>query len=364
MANPTNSDLLLGDRAPSCIGITAKGSLYAFEEQAGRAVVVILAQTLEDSGLLPLLSAFSARAEEFSSREVDLVALTGEDVERVFEYNFHHPSRVVLVGSLNNFLRRINFDSPAAEVMVLDRNLRVARRIGTGAPEAMVAEAAMVAKGLPSEVPHDICAPAPVLLLPNVLERELCQDLIDMHRAGPTFESPVLTTDALGRAHNKIDHTYKKRHDLLLDRDHPMHVRLAGIIQKRCFAEIKRSFQSTVTHTDRFLIACYPGDGGHFRRHRDNRPDIVAFRRFAISINLTLDANGYEGGHLRLPEFNSNPYRCPTGGAIIFSVNLLHEITPVLRGDRYTLVTHLHDDEGEAQWRAYRSSMSTVGTAD
>jgi predicted 2-oxoglutarate/Fe(II)-dependent dioxygenase YbiX len=173
----------------------------------------------------------------------------------------------------------------------------------------------------------------------------------------------VLTTDALGRPYNKLDHTFKKRRDLLLDRDHPMHVRLAGIIMKRCAPEIKRAFQAVVTHTDRLLIACYPGDGGHFRRHRDNRPKVVSFRRFAPSINLTLDAEGYEGGHLRLPEFNSHHYRCPPGAGVIFSVALLHEITPVLRGDRYVLVTHLHDDEGEVQWLAYRAAMAAVRTA-
>jgi predicted 2-oxoglutarate/Fe(II)-dependent dioxygenase YbiX len=61
---------------------------------------------------------------------------------------------------------------------------------------------------------------------------------------------------------------------------------------------------------------------------------------------------------LRLPEFNLHNYRCPTGAGLIFSVALLHEITPVLRGDRYVLVTHLHDDEGEAQWLAMRHSLA------
>ncbi len=363
MSGLATLQLEAGDRAPPCIGITARGQLYAFEEQAGRAVVVILARDLNSPGLTPLLAAFSARAADFSEREVDLVALIGEDVERVFEFNFRNPGRVTLVGSLNRFLESIGFEGSAPEVLLLDRNLRVAARLDADETGNVVAAALAAAGALAREAVRDICTPAPVLLLPNLLDRALCRDLIEMHRNGPTFESPVLTTDALGRPYNKLDHTFKKRRDLLLDRDHPMHVRLAGIIMKRCAPEIKRAFQAVVTHTDRLLIACYPGDGGHFRRHRDNRPKVVSFRRFALSINLTLDAEGYEGGHLRLPEFNSHHYRCPPGAGVIFSVALLHEITPVLRGDRYVLVTHLHDDEGEVQWLAYRAAMAAVRTA-
>ncbi len=358
MSDASKFRLSAGDRAPVCFGITAKGSLYAFEEQAGRAVVLILARKLAAPGLLPLLTEFSARAEELSARDVDLVALIDADVEEVFEFNFRHPSRATLVGSLNDFQDRIGFDGEAPEVLLLDRNLRAAARIAGGDAAGMVAAAMTAASGLPREAAHDVLTPAPVLLLPNLLDPDLCRELIDLHHTGPSFESPVLTTDAQGQPQHKLDYALKKRRDFLLERDHPMHVRVNEIIMRRCVPEIKRAFQVEVGHTDRFLIACYPGDGGHFRRHRDNRPAIVAFRRFALSINLTLSADGYEGGFLRLPEFSSHNYRCPTGAGLLFSVALLHEITPVVRGDRYVLVTHLHDDAGEAQWLAMRQAMA------
>lgn len=358
MSGSTKFHLSAGDRAPPCLGFTAKGTLYASEAQAGRAVVLILARHLSNPALLPLLTAFSARAGELAAREVDLVALIGEDVEAVFDFNFHHPGKVTLVGSLNDFLERIGFDSETPEVLVIDRNSRVALRIGSGDSESMVAATMSAANGLPAEAPRDICAPAPVLLLTNLLDRDLCQELIEMHKTGPSFESPVLTTDADGKPQHKLDYELKKRRDMLLERDHPMHVRITEIIMRTVVPEIKRVFQVNVNHTDRFLLACYPGDGGHFCRHRDDRPALVAFRRFAVSINLTTSADGYEGGFLRLPEFNLHNYRCPTGAGLIFSVALLHEITPVLRGDRYVLVTHLHDDEGEAQWLAMRQTLA------
>lgn len=358
MSGSTGFRLAAGDRAPACFGITAKGTLYASEEQAGRAVVAILAQDPGAPGLVPLLAAFSARADELAARDVDLVALIGRDVDLVFEFSLSHPTRVTLVGSLNNFLEGIGFDGTGAEVLVLDRNQRAAARIGAGETEGMVAATMERVNALPSETPRDVFTPAPVLILPNLFDLDLCRELIEMHRTGATFESPVLTAGAQGRGEHKYDHSLKKRRDLLLERDDPMHMRVMDILMRRCIPEIKRCFQHEVRHTDRLLIACYPGDGGHFRRHRDDRPEMVSFRKFALSINLTLSADGYEGGFLRLPEFNSHNIRCPTGGGVIFSVALLHEITPVVRGDRYVLVTHLHDDEGEAKWRAMRQTLA------
>jgi len=379
----TQKVLSVGDRAPSCLGITAKGAVYSFEEQAGRAVVLILAQNLIAPGLIALLSSFSSRADAFALHEVDLVAFVGEDIEHVFEFDCRHPSHVTIVGALNDFLERNNLSSAIPqvssgspiefleqiglrgqepEVLILDRNLRVAGRMGPQDPNILVEQALSIVKKLPTETPRDICTPAPVLILPNLLDLDFCRELIDFHHSSQTSDSPSFSPDAQGQMRHKLDYGLKKRRDCLLERDHPLHIRISDMLARRCIPEIKRAFQADVSHTDRMNIACYPGDGGHFRRHRDNRPDLVAYRKFALSINLTLSADGYEGGYLRLPEFNGHHYRCPPGAGVIFSVALLHEITPVLRGNRYVLVTHLHDDEGEIKWQQMRETLAKMDT--
>jgi predicted 2-oxoglutarate/Fe(II)-dependent dioxygenase YbiX len=63
---------------------------------------------------------------------------------------------------------------------------------------------------------------------------------------------------------------------------------------------------------------------------------------FACSINL--NAEEFEGGDLRFPEFGSRTYRPPTGGAVIFSCTLLHEATPVTKGTRYAFLPFFYDD--------------------
>jgi predicted 2-oxoglutarate/Fe(II)-dependent dioxygenase YbiX len=94
------------------------------------------------------------------------------------------------------------------------------------------------------------------------------------------------------------------------------------------------------------LIACYDAqEGGYFRPHRDNLSMGTAHRKFAVSINL--NAEDFEGGDLRFPEFGPRTYRPPTGGAVVFACGLLHEATPVTRGRRYAVLPFLYDEAGE-----------------
>lgn len=97
-----------------------------------------------------------------------------------------------------------------------------------------------------------------------------------------------------------------------------------------------------VTHVERYIVACYDAeDGGYFKAHRDNTTRATAHRQFACSINL--NAEEFEGGDLRFPEFGPQTYRPPTGGAVIFSCALLHEATPVTRGRRYAYLPFFYD---------------------
>ena len=271
-----------------------------------------------------------------------------------------------MVGNLNYFRifpEHIAFDSEQPYVLVADRNMRLAGRIDTAVPEEAAAKALAFARSLPAEPPRNVVLPAPVLLSPNVFDLDFCRELIGVHKKGPVFESPTVSLGGDGQTRTLLNPERKIRQDFLIEPGHHLYDTVSDILARRVYPEIRRAFQFTITRNDIFLIARYPGGGGHFRRHRDDRPKAVAFRRFALSINLTPDGDdAYEGGFLRLPEFSQNHYRCPTGAAIIFSVALLHEITPVIRGDRYVLVTHLFDDQGEIERRAAQGERAQAVT--
>jgi predicted 2-oxoglutarate/Fe(II)-dependent dioxygenase YbiX len=193
-------------------------------------------------------------------------------------------------------------------------------------------------------------------VLPNLLSREICGTLIERFDNGAAVDGGVATINADGTPCSRIDRGKKNRRDLLIAPDDDMHDLLRDALLVRCAPEIAKAFRAKVTFIDRILIARYDAPEGWFRRHRDNLAANVAFREFAISVNLNTGA--YDGGHLTFPEYNDHRYRPPTGGGIIFSASLLHEAAPVLCGHRYVLLTFLHGDAAEANRRAYEARIT------
>jgi predicted 2-oxoglutarate/Fe(II)-dependent dioxygenase YbiX len=108
---------------------------------------------------------------------------------------------------------------------------------------------------------------------------------------------------------------------------------------------ILKAFQFKATRIERYIVACYEATtGGFFRAHRDNATKGTAHRTFAVTLNL--NAEDYEGGDLRFPEFGPRTYRAPTGGVVVFSCSLLHEALPVTNGKRYAFLPFLYGEEG------------------
>jgi len=98
-------------------------------------------------------------------------------------------------------------------------------------------------------------------------------------------------------------------------------------------------------------------EGDFFRRHRDSNPDAVA-AKFARErqVSAVVFLNGessepapdsYEGGALTLYGLMEDrdggsiglPVTGETGSLIAFPSDMMHEVTPVSRGERYTVVT-------------------------
>jgi predicted 2-oxoglutarate/Fe(II)-dependent dioxygenase YbiX len=65
-------------------------------------------------------------------------------------------------------------------------------------------------------------------------------------------------------------------------------------------------------------------------------------RKFAVTVNL--NAEEYSGGDLVFPEYGRDMFRAPTGGAIVFSCSLMHEVLPVIAGNRYAFLPFLYDE--------------------
>jgi predicted 2-oxoglutarate/Fe(II)-dependent dioxygenase YbiX len=121
--------------------------------------------------------------------------------------------------------------------------------------------------------------------------------------------------------------------------------------------EIAKALQFQASRMERYVVARYEAsERGFFRPHRDNTTTGTAHRRFACTINL--NAEDYDGGELRFPEFGPATYRAPTGGAVVFSCSLLHEATAVTCGNRYAFLPFFYD-EPAAQLRQRNSHALT-----
>jgi predicted 2-oxoglutarate/Fe(II)-dependent dioxygenase YbiX/peroxiredoxin len=228
-------------------------------------------------------------------------------------------------------------------LLILDANQRVIE-IASGYGEDAVAAAIDRLRGLPPLTPAtERDELAPVLIVPNVLDRNWCERLIEVWRKDHSEGGIADTSSETGRA---INYGSKKRLDHLVA-DMALAREIAQAIGPRIAAETTKAFYFDEFKLDSFVICSYDSArGDFFKPHRDNLIPALAHRRFAVTINLNTDE--FEGGGLRFAEYGPHTYRPPRGGAIVFSCSLLHEVLPPTRGRRFALLTFLLDPKSRS----------------
>lgn len=227
--------------------------------------------------------------------------------------------------------------------LVLDLRLRVVGVLPfDDQPQTHVARLVELLDRLPPVGPVVAASvQAPILVVPGILEAELCRVLIEYYDRHGGEESGFMR-EVGGQTVPVHDYGHKRRRDQEIV-DESLRKGCMVRIHDRLVPEIHKAFQFQATRIERYIVACYDAaTGGHFRAHRDNTTRGTAHRRFAVSLNL--NTGEYEGGLLRFPEFGPQVYTAPAGGAVVFSCSLLHEATPVTKGKRYAFLPFLYDD--------------------
>jgi predicted 2-oxoglutarate/Fe(II)-dependent dioxygenase YbiX len=219
--------------------------------------------------------------------------------------------------------------------LTLDDNLRILERIelqgDAGEFEHRVARS-YAERSMPQ--PRLLQRQAPVLFIPRVLDAALCDGLIAHFEE--TGGTPSGTAYVAGdKALWKPDPSVKMRRDVYLEGG-PWLDKVKDALVRRMLPEIQRCFNFQVTQHEVFKLIRYDAGAGYFHAHRDNESRDTQHRRFAMTLNLNTGA--YDGGELRFPEFGPDLYVPERGAAAIFSCSLLHEVTPVTRGNRYGLL--------------------------
>ena len=181
---------------------------------------------------------------------------------------------------------------------------------------------------------------APVLIVPRVIEPELCAELIQMHRDGQTIEGGLIDQSDGVMSAPFIDKNYRSTRQISLT-DADLRARVEERIRRRLAPDVFRALRYQVREIESYIVTAYDAaEAGRFRVHRDNLPPLQR-RQFTFAINL--NAEDYEGGDLRFPEYGTETYRAPTGGAIVFASSLLHEVTLLTRGRRYVMLAFFVD---------------------
>ncbi len=335
-------ELTVGDRAPNFVLPAANGKFLMFYDQTkGLQPVLVFTPGGGAPDARAALQAFADRAQDFTDRGLILfcVSLDSVDDNAALDYPFltwSDPEKAIsraYRGKLG-----LPLDGEDVTAVLLDANQRVLE-VQQGADAALAARVLKFHDAQPKpEAAEARPSNAPVLLIPRILDRDMCRSLIDQwHMAGHEEGTVGLVT--AGREQDAVAHAAKKRLDHAIA-DPELNRILQRTIGRRIAPEVEKAFQFQGFRFDRFLVVCYDAArGDHFRPHRDNTSPETADRRFAITLNLNTDE--YEGGALVFPEYGSHGYRPESGGAVIFSCSLIHTALTPAKGRRFALLSFL-----------------------
>lgn len=340
-----------GDPVPSFYARSATNPRYSFDSVAGRYIVLSFLGSCKVAGVAEFCSQLYADTQFFDDAFASAFIVSNDP---------HDERDALLVERYPGI--RVFWDqdfaltdmfgcrqaSQATEsrislmTWILDPGLRVLRVIPITNLATHYEEVCKALAGLSSPA-DNVQGWAPVLLVPNVLEPELCRELIAYCESRGTDESGFMRTDGQsGKTVMVVDHNHKRRSDCAIE-DERLQIALRSRVVRRLVPQVERAFQFKASRMERYIVACYDtSTGGYFRPHKDNTTLGTAHRRFAVSIGL--DDRSYEGGDLRFPEYGRRVYRPPTGGAIVFSCSILHEVTPMTQGKRYVVLPFLYDE--------------------
>jgi peroxiredoxin len=341
--------------APVFTGWSQRNKAFAFSTIAGRPVALTFIGTTAHPIGRRVADDLMAAAESLSTDHCVLCAVTFDRKDREQELIKERPALIVFHDEDLKIAKLYGVVEPDAEpggsfgfrpiTFLLDERLRIARVITIRKPEDHVQEILQAIDALPRNGQQRLRqqAWAPVLAVPRIFEPELCRALIDYYEREGGQPSGFMR-EREGMTFGMLDDSFKRRRDAGIG-DKTLRETARLRVFRRLAPAIKQAFMFDTTHIERDIVACYNAEtGGFFKAHRDNTTKATAHRRFAVTINL--NAEDYEGGDLRFPEFGKSSYRAETGGAVVFSCSLLHEATPVTRGKRYCYLPFLYDAEG------------------
>lgn len=328
--------ILPGDPAPVLRQGPQSDPDDTFDRATGRYLVMCFIVTTNDPHARAAMAAALALTEIFNDSHATLCIVSNDPTDEAEGRIAERGPGFSVLWDFDRQVTRLFGVSPVDESdlaaagwrrswVIVDPTRRVRAVVTFKADRSDIAEVTAILKALP---PPDLYAgftvQAPVIILPQVFEPELCKMLIGLHRL-----------DSRGD-----DQPRTGRRDYLVQ-DMNLISFLQSRFIRRVVPEIAKVHHFTVTKMERYLVGCdMVGDDSHVRARRDNATEETAHRRFAVSVNLNDD---FDGGEISFPEYGPKGFKAPPGGAVVYSCSLLHAVSAVTRGSRYAFLPFLYD---------------------
>lgn len=352
--------LTVGDPAPWFVLPSTSNPNFHFDTVGGYRIILCFFGSTQLEQSAQVVEDFCAMQAELSAADIPFFGVSVDPADRALASRVVSPTYCKFFWDFEQRVsQQYGAAAPAAVpadqsqqpsyqpiTYLLNENLSVQQVFPLRQAEGYAAEIFRSVTSLPPpELPRPAARQAPVLFIPQVLEPELCQALIQLHQSSGGRSSGFMR-EVDGKTVEILDPDFKKRRDINLA-DSPLLGEVNQRVIRRIKPEVAKAFQFEITRFERHLVACYDAtDQGFFNRHCDNTTKGTAHRRFAMTLNL--NPAEYVGGDLRFPEYGRQLYRTNQGEAIIFSSSLLHEVTPVTSGQRYALLSFFYGDEDAA----------------
>lgn len=358
-------DLSIGDRIPAFNLPSQTGEVKEIGDFVGKPMMICFFPSAIRIDCTALLSGLQQMQPQYRQLGIECVAIGPDSVDLhqaiAAQYGLTFPilsdgdrqvSTAYGVTEATHLYGTPSLTSPYT-TFITDRNYRVIKTYRNFDPFTHAQQVLIdVNPLLYIEEPRQILQQAPVLLIPNVLDLELCQQLIELWHTENGESGFMRQVD--GKTVALMDNNHKIRRDHFM-KPSPIKERIKQLLGRKVTPEIWKAHHFNATRIEDFRIVCYDSSkGGFFRPHRDNTTAGTAHRVFAMTINL--NAGEYEGGCLRFPEYGPHLYRPNTGSAVIFSCSLLHEATDVMGGRRFALLSFLYGEEEARRRAAYQQA--------
>jgi PKHD-type hydroxylase len=177
----------------------------------------------------------------------------------------------------------------------------------------------------------------------NVFTPEECKKIIEVGTSG--IGATPLTYGMIGGDDSgpeiSAEQVYKTRRSPIswIRTDIPENRWIFERITSSIISTNKQFFNYDLTDIQSLQFTCYDGkEKGFYEKHIDMMYNSTGTRKLSLSIQLS-DSSDYEGGDLLL-HYKNNPDKAMRnqGTATFFPSWMLHEVTPVTKGKRYSLV--------------------------